>query len=153
MVDVLSPRRSRNCRMRKILSTSLLLFSLIISTPSSATDSMRRTLKPLPPLVVEGAKRHIHPKQIYRHHHAFVLSISPHRICQGLLQLLFLLLIAKIAATLPPTSAQDSLSAAPQRESFSSHEPPAGQSIAVVRPYQVRLAVVDPAPSPAACES
>jgi len=34
---------------------------------------MRRTLKPLPLLVVEGAKRHIHPKQIYRHNRAFVL--------------------------------------------------------------------------------
>lgn len=71
MVDVLSPRHSRNCRMRKILNIGLLLFSLIISTPSMTRDSMRRTLRLLPPLVIEGAKRPIHPKQIYRHFHAF----------------------------------------------------------------------------------
>ena len=71
MVDALSPRHSRNCRMRKILNIGLILFSLIISTHSSATDSMRGTLKPLPPLVVGGAKRPSRLKQIYRHRHEF----------------------------------------------------------------------------------
>lgn len=113
MVDVLSPRHSRNCRMRKILNIGLLLFSLIISTPSTTMDSMRRTLRLLPLLVIEGAKRPIHPKQIYRHFHAFVLVAFTPSNLPGSLQLLFLRLIAKIAAVLSPTPAQASLTAPP----------------------------------------